>query len=79
MMVVGLITDGDETAYREEVRDLAVWCQDNNLYLNDCKTKKLTVDYRNSGGCTPPIHIDWRAVDRVKNFKFLSVSTSLRT
>jgi hypothetical protein len=31
--VVGLITDNDETAYREEVRDLAVWCQDNNLYL----------------------------------------------
>ena len=28
--VVGLIPD-NETAYREEVRDLAVWCQDNNL------------------------------------------------
>ena len=31
--VVGLITDNDETAYREEVRDLAMWCQDNNLSL----------------------------------------------
>ena len=31
--VVGLITDHDETAYREEVRDLAVWCKDNNLSL----------------------------------------------
>jgi hypothetical protein len=29
--VVGLITDNDETA-REEVRDMAVWCQDNNLH-----------------------------------------------
>ena len=28
--VVGLITDNDETAYREEVRDRAVWCQENN-------------------------------------------------
>ena len=27
--VVGLITDDDETAYREEVRDVAVWCQVN--------------------------------------------------
>jgi hypothetical protein len=27
--VVGLITDNDETAYREEVRDLKVWCQGN--------------------------------------------------
>jgi hypothetical protein len=24
-------TDNDETAYREEVTDLAVWCQDNSL------------------------------------------------
>jgi hypothetical protein len=32
--VVGLIIDNDETAYREEVRELAVWCQDNNLSLN---------------------------------------------
>ena len=31
--VVGLITDNDETACREEVRDLAMWCQDNNLSL----------------------------------------------
>jgi hypothetical protein len=30
---VGLITDNDETAYRE-VRDLTVWCKDNNLSLN---------------------------------------------
>ena len=44
--VVGLITDNDETAYREETRDLAVWCQDNNLSLNMSKTKELIVDYR---------------------------------
>jgi gmma-aminobutyric acid receptor subunit gamma/cGMP-dependent protein kinase 2 len=44
--VVGLITDNDETAYREEVRDLAVWCQDNNLHLNVIKTKEMIVDYR---------------------------------
>ena len=31
--VVGLVTDNDETAYREEVRYLAVWCQNNN-YLS---------------------------------------------
>ena len=39
--VVGLITEHDETAYREEVRDLAVLCQDNNLSLNVSKTKEL--------------------------------------
>jgi hypothetical protein len=40
--VVGLITNNDETAYREEVRDLAVWC----LSLNVSKTKEMIVDYR---------------------------------
>jgi hypothetical protein len=40
---VGLITDDDETAFREEVRDLAVWCQDNNLSLNVGKTSELIV------------------------------------
>uniref|UniRef100_A0A674ENP9 Reverse transcriptase domain-containing protein n=1 Tax=Salmo trutta TaxID=8032 RepID=A0A674ENP9_SALTR len=44
--VVGLITDNGETAYREEVRDLAVWCQDNNLSLNVSKTKVMIMDYR---------------------------------
>jgi hypothetical protein len=37
--VVGLITNHDETAYMEEVKDLAVWCQDNNPLLNVIKTK----------------------------------------
>ena len=44
--VVGLITDNDETTYREEVRHLAEWCQDNNLSLNVIKTKEMIVDYR---------------------------------
>jgi hypothetical protein len=38
-MVVGLITDNNETPNREEIRNLAVWCQDNNLSLNVSKTK----------------------------------------
>ena len=37
--VVGLITNNDETAYREEVMALGVWCQENNISLNVNKTK----------------------------------------
>ena len=46
--VGGLITNNGETAYREEVRDLAWpgdltwWCQNNNLSLNVTKTKDMT-------------------------------------
>ena len=31
--VEGLIINNDETAYREEVRALGVWCQENKLFL----------------------------------------------
>jgi tRNA A37 threonylcarbamoyltransferase TsaD len=44
--VVGLITDNNKTAYREEVRDLAVWCQDNIISLYVSKAKEMIVDYR---------------------------------
>ncbi len=44
--VIGLITDNDETAYREEVSTLTKWCQENHLSLNIVKTKELVVDYR---------------------------------
>ncbi len=44
--VIGLITDNDDTAYREEVSTLTKWCQENHLSLNIDKTKELVVDYR---------------------------------
>jgi hypothetical protein len=63
-----LITDNNETAYREEVRKLAVWCQDNNLSLNVSKTKELIVDYRKRRAEQATV-VEW-----VENFKSL-VST----
>ena len=56
--VVGLITNNDKPAYREEVRDLAVWCQDNNLSLNVSKTMEMIVDYRKRRAEHASIHID---------------------
>ena len=72
-MVVGLITDNDEIAYKEEVRDLAVWCQDNNLSLNVSKTKELVVDYKKRRAEHTPIHFDRGVVEWVESFKFLGV------
>ena len=71
--VVGLITDNTETAYREEVRDLAVWCQDNNLSLNVIKTKEMIVDYRKRMTEHSPILIDGAVLEQVESFKFLGV------
>ena len=38
----------DETAYREKVRALAEWCQENNLSFNVNKTKELNVDFKSN-------------------------------
>ncbi|KAM9415774.1 uncharacterized protein ACWYII_024460 [Salvelinus alpinus] len=67
--VVGLITNNDETAYREEVRALGVWCQENNLSLN--KTKEMIMDFRKQQRERPLIHIEGTAAEKF----FLSSST----
>ena len=69
--VVGLITDNNETANREEVRELAVWCQDNNL--NVSKTTELIVDYRKRRTEQAHINIDGAVEERVKSLMFLGV------
>jgi hypothetical protein len=69
--VVGLIINNDETAYKEVVRDLAVWCQDNNLSLNMIKTKEMILDYRKRRAEYTPILINGAVVEQVESFKFL--------
>ncbi len=71
--VIGLITDNDEMAYREEVSTLTKWCQENHLSLNIDKTKELVVDYRRQSREHTPITIDKTPVERVTSFKFLGV------
>jgi hypothetical protein len=61
--VVGPITNNDETAYREEVRVLTEWCQENNLSLNINKTKELIMDFRKQQ--RDPIHINRTAVENI--------------
>ncbi len=51
--VIGLIKDGDESAYRQEVEQLAVWCSLNNLELNTLKTVEMIVDFRRNPLLSP--------------------------
>ncbi|KAL0186728.1 hypothetical protein M9458_018398, partial [Cirrhinus mrigala] len=55
--LIGLINDGDESAYRQEVKELAVWCSHNNLELNKLKTEEMTVDFRRNHPALPPLNI----------------------
>ncbi len=45
-VVLGLISNNDETAYLDEVERLTSWCQDNCFSLNVSKAKELIVDFR---------------------------------
>ncbi|KAI3367377.1 hypothetical protein L3Q82_026182 [Scortum barcoo] len=73
--IIGLITGNDETTYREEVRALTSWCQDNNLHLNVSKTKELIVDFRRRQReeHAPPLHQRDYGGRRVSSFRFLGV------
>ncbi|KAI3353900.1 hypothetical protein L3Q82_005109 [Scortum barcoo] len=66
--IVGLISDNDETHYREEIQHLTQWCSNNNLVLNTSKTKEVIVDYRRSRRTEhAPLLIHGEAVERVNN------------
>ncbi|KAL7834203.1 hypothetical protein SRHO_G00284500 [Serrasalmus rhombeus] len=89
--VVGLITGGDETAYRKEVAELVAWCHNtdtltqthihthtltHNLSLNADKTKEMTVDPRRKRELHTPLYVGETEVERVKTFKFLGIHVS---
>ncbi len=73
--VVGLISNNDETHYREEVAQLAEWCGANNLSLNVSKTKEVVMDFRRNSGDHPPLTIDSSTVERVSSTKFLGCTS----
>ncbi len=76
-VVLGLISNNDETAYLDEVERLTSWCQDNCLSLNVSKTKELIVDFRKRQQRPyTPLMISGTPVERVSSFKYLSVNIS---
>ncbi|KAK3516457.1 hypothetical protein QTP70_014790 [Hemibagrus guttatus] len=73
--VIGLISDGDESAYRQEVEQLAVWCSLNNLELNTLKTVEMVVDFRRNPPA-PPLTIMDSTVATVESVRFLGSTIS---
>ncbi len=74
--VVGVITRGDETANREKVQQLAVWCLAKNVLQNTTKTKEVIIDFRRIRVDHAPLHINGDYVERVSPFEFLEVYIS---
>ncbi|XP_071944816.1 uncharacterized protein [Antedon mediterranea] len=70
--IVGLINDdSDESNYRNQVKRVVDWCNENNLFLNVSKTKEMVVDFRKSLNVKYPIFINGISVEFVEEFKFL--------
>ncbi len=74
--LIGLIQDGDKSAYRQEVKELAVWCSLNNLELNTLKTVEMIVDFRRNPPALPPLTIMNNTVNAVESFRFLGTTIS---
>ncbi|KAK3532189.1 hypothetical protein QTP86_009298 [Hemibagrus guttatus] len=74
--VIGLIQDGDESAYRQEIEHLAAWCSLNNLELNTLKRVEMIVDFRRNTPALPPLTIMNSTVPTVESFRFLGTTIS---
>uniref|UniRef100_A0A3B1IGL0 Reverse transcriptase domain-containing protein n=1 Tax=Astyanax mexicanus TaxID=7994 RepID=A0A3B1IGL0_ASTMX len=69
--IIGLIQDGDESAYRQEVDKLVLWCSQHNLELNTLKTVEMVVDFRKHPKVLHPVIISNSPVSNVDSYKFL--------
>ena len=78
-VVIGLITRGDESNYRNEIQRLSGWCCTNNLELNTTKTKELILDFRRKHRGDPtPLWINGTRVEQVHSFNLgLQISDNI--
>ncbi len=75
--LIGLIQDGDESAYRQEFKELAVWSSLINLELNTLKTVEMIMAFRRTPPpALPPLTIMNSTVTVVESFRFLGTSIS---
>ena len=53
---------------------ITVWCKENFLELNVCKTKELCIDFRTSGQFDGPLRIGGDAVEVTDTSKYLGIT-----
>src|SRR4029434_4080659 len=74
--LIGLISGGDESAYRWEIDHLVTRCGQNNLELNALKTVEMVVDFRKNPAPPTPITPSDSPVDSVESIRFLGTIIS---
>ncbi|KAI4902335.1 hypothetical protein NFI96_001263 [Prochilodus magdalenae] len=72
-VIVGLITNEEDSEYRELIQDFVDWCLQNHLQINAGKTKELVVDFRRCRHPPPLVNIQGMDIERVDSYKYLGV------
>ena len=70
----GMITEDDESTYREEVDQFVSWCGKNHLELNVSKTKELIIDFRRNKNIKEDLIIKGEKIEQVNCYKYLGVT-----
>ena len=73
-VIVGLISNNDESEYNEQISEVVLWCKSHNLLLNAAKTKELIFDFRQCNISHVPLSIDNSIVEICDNFKYLGIT-----
>ena len=71
--LIGLINNGDDRAYKEEIDSFVLWCDANFLQLNVEKTKELVIDFSRKKVSISPVIIKGQEVEIVQSYKYLGV------
>ena len=71
--VVGCISGGDETEYRQLVDNCVAWSEENHLVLNVTKTKEMVVASRRARPELSTISILGVKVQVAESYKYLGV------
>ncbi len=75
--LIGLIQDGDESAYRQEVKELAVWCSLKTWSLTQAQNCGDDRGLRRNPPALPPLHHHEQHVTAVESFStFLGTTIS---
>jgi hypothetical protein len=73
-IVIGLVSNNDESDYRNAISYVTEWCANNYLDLNATKTKEMVFDFRKNLNTKTPVNLDGSDVELVKSYKYLGVT-----
>ena len=73
-VIVGLISNNDESEYNEQISEVVQWCKAHNLLLNAAKTKQLIFDFRHCNISHVTLSIDNSIIEICDNFKYLGIT-----